>query len=134
MNIYNNQTVITLDEEQKVISFTKRRVKKECNHKQVTICEEKNTITCNDCNSELNPISWVIGHMDKINSAIQRANNKLAEVRTIQQKLEKKSSFMCKHCHSMNNIDFNRLPSKAAIARNLAVVKADGDEYRIEDQ
>lgn len=134
MNIYNNQTVITLDEEQKVISFTKRRVKKECNHKQVTISEDKNTITCNNCNSELNPISWVIGHMDKINSALQGVNNKLAEVRTIQQKLEKKCTFTCKSCHTINNIDFHRLPSKAAIARNLAVVEADGGEYRVEDQ
>ena len=133
MNPYDDQTEIVLDEDQKIISFTKRRVQKECVHNQVIINEDKNTITCKQCNHELNPIQWVIGHIRKINSGLRNANNKLAQARAIEEKLQKKSSFMCKHCHEPNTIDFHRLPSKAAIARKLSVIEHEGDEYRIED-
>lgn len=133
MKTRQEQTTIELDEDLKIISFTKRIVKIECVHRKVVIDEDKNTITCTDCKHELNPIQWVLGHLDKINSALGHANSKLAEVRVIEEKLQKKNSFMCKHCHEPNTIDFHRLPSKAAIARKLSVIEQEGDEYRIED-
>jgi len=105
-----------------VIQFARKRGKAECNHRDVNIDYFENEITCNDCNAKLNPVAWLALHVERINQAGQRVNTMLAEYKAIEEKLEKKNTFMCKHCHEANTIDFHRLPSKAAVKRNLELL------------
>lgn len=117
-----DEMVIDLYADENVIQFTKKHSKSECEHSRVNIDYFENEITCNDCNAKLNPVAWLALHVERINQAGRRVNAMLAEYKAIEEKLEKKNTFMCKHCHEANTIDFHRLPSKAAVKRNLELL------------
>lgn len=130
---YETVTKVTIDDDAKVIQFSKKHELKECHHKRVTILESSNTVVCDDCNAQLDPIHWFVDYLSRINSANNAVHERLAKAQVIEEKLQKKSTFMCKKCHEVNTIDFHRLPSAAAVKRRMAVIEQeDSDNYRVE--
>lgn len=123
---------IEINENDKVIKFSKKTQKKECNHSRVVIYTDANEIECKDCKAKLNPIWWISNKLERLNAVNARNNAMLSEYREIFKKLDAKRNFMCKHCHEVNEIDFKRLPSKAAVQRGMAVVDNDYDGWSIE--
>ena len=133
MNKYERVKQITIDDEAKVIQFRREYEEKKCDHRSVTIHEDEDTITCNECNAKLNPIKWITLHLSRINNALESARERLAKAEVIEEKLQKKNSFMCKYCHEPNTIDFHRLPSATAVKRKMAVIdQENSDNYRVE--
>ena len=106
---------IKINEDEKVIKFIRSFQKKECSHDRVTISVDDNEILCNDCNSKVNAIWWIAKHLKHLNDATRRNNEVLSEYRTIWKKLDDKRNFMCKKCHEVNEIDFHKMLSKAAV-------------------
>lgn len=133
----SNETPYTLDlnPEENVINFTRGfRKPRECQHYKIQISLEENELLCTDCNTRLNPIWWIKFYMERINRVSKRNTAILSESREIWAKLDKKRSFMCKHCHEPNDIDFKRLPSKAAIQRGISVIENESpDRVEIND-
>lgn len=133
MTRYERVNVIAIDDDAKVIQFRKEYQEKKCDHHSVTIREGEDTITCNQCDAVLNPIKWITLHLSRINNALESARERLAKAEVIEEKLQKKNSFMCKHCHEPNTIDFHRLPSATAVKRRMAVIDQDNsDNYQVE--
>ena len=122
---YKEDRTINIDTVENVIKFSRKSERGTCEHKNIRISAEENEVLCTDCNVRLNPVWWIEKHLNYLNRATQRNNSVLAEAREIYKKLEKKNSFMCKHCHEVNLIDFKKLPSKAAITRGISVVEQD---------
>lgn len=121
----NEKHDIEINEDEKVIKFTRRFERTECSHNRVSISEDDNEILCKDCNAKLNPIWWISKHLKHLNAANRRNNEVLAEYRTIWKKLDDKRNFMCKKCHEVNEIDFHKMLSKAAVTRGIKVVEND---------
>lgn len=110
--------------DENVINFKRKSWKpRECEHFKIEVSLERNEVLCTDCNTRLNPVWWIKYYMQRINRVSKRNTEILSESREIWAKLDKKRSFMCKHCHEPNEIDFKRLPSKAAIQRGISVIE-----------
>ena len=122
---YKEDHTINIDTVENVIKFSRKSERGTCEHKNIQISAEEDEVLCTDCNVRLNPVWWIEKHLNYLNRATQRNNSVLAEAREIYKKLEKKNSFMCKHCHEVNVIEFKKLPSKAAITRGICVVEQD---------
>ena len=117
---YKEDHTINIDTVENVIKFSRKSERGTCEHKNIQISAEENEVLCTDCNVRLNPVWWIQKHLKHLNRATERNNSVLSEAREIYKKLENKNSFMCKHCHEVNLIDFKKLPSKAAShARNI---------------
>ncbi|MFX6163642.1 hypothetical protein ABTF41_16620 [Acinetobacter baumannii] len=132
MSHFHDVQTIQVDKDKQVIQFTRKREISECDHGHIQISEEDSEVLCTDCNTKLNPVLWIAKYLDQLNQVTQRNNRMLAEVREIQAKLEKKNKFMCKHCHEVNTIDFNKLPSQAAVVRGMAVIDQEFDGMKVE--
>lgn len=130
MKSYGKKQTVTIEDN--LVKFRSSIEKVECKHRKISISEEDSEVLCEECNTKLNPVSWICKHLDTLNAISDRNNRMLAEYREIVKKLEKKSSFMCKSCHEVNKIDFTSLPSKAAVERGMSVVDADFDGVKIE--
>ena len=122
---YKEDHTISINTSENVIKFSRKSGRGTCEHKNIQISAEENEVLCTDCNVRLNPIWWIQKHLKHLNRATERNNSVLSEAREIYKKLEKKNSFMCKHCHEVNLIDFKKLPSKSAITRGISVVEQD---------
>ncbi len=85
-----------------------------------------------DCKTKLNPVHWIVKYLRQLNHVTDRNNRMLAEVRVIQSKLEKKNKFMCTKCHEVNEIDFKKLPSQAAITRGMSLIEQEFDGMKVE--
>lgn len=125
---YKSSTTISLDTDNQIIQFKKNYSEKRCNHRQVKFFEDASEIHCVDCGEKLNPVLWIMEHIKFVNQASRRNNARLAEWQAIEKKLESKCNFMCTHCKEVNTIDFKRLPSKAAVTRNLKVIEEERNE------
>lgn len=132
MSISREDHTISIDNEENVIKFTRKVESNTCEHNHIQISAEENEVLCTDCNVRLNPIWWIQKHLKHMNQVSRRNNRVLAEYREIYKKLEKKNSFMCKHCLEVNLIDFKKLPSQAAITRGIAVVEQDYQGMTVE--
>ncbi len=132
MNRFQEKHLIQIDEEQQVIKFIRKRELIECDHKHIQISEGESEVLCIDCNTKLNPVHWIATYLRQLNQVTDRNNRMLAEVRVIQSKLEKKNKFMCTRCHEVNEIDFKKLPSQAAITRGIAVIEQEFDGMQVE--
>ena len=122
---YKEDHTISINTQENVIKFSRKFGRSTCEHKNIQISAEEDEVLCTDCNVRLNPVWWIQKHLNHLNRAAQRNNSVLSEAREIYKKLEKKNSFMCKHCHEVNLIDFKKRPSKAAITRGMSVVEQD---------
>ena len=122
---YKEDHTISINTSENVIKFSRKSERGTCEHKNIQISAEENEVLCTDCNVRLNPVWWIQKHLKHLNRATERNNSVLSEAREIYKKLENKNSFMCKHCHEVNLIDFKKLPSKAAITRGISVVEQD---------
>ena len=122
---YKEDHTINIDTVENVIKFSRKSERGTCEHKNIHISAEEDEVLCTDCNVRLNPVWWIQKHLKHLNRATERNNSVLSEAREIYKKLENKNSFMCKHCHEVNLIDFKKLPSKAAITRGISVVEQD---------
>ena len=122
---YKEDHTINIDTVENVIKFSRKSERGTCEHKNIQISAEEDEVLCTDCNVRLNPVWWIQKHLKHLNRATERNNSVLSEAREIYKKLEKKNSFMCKHCHEVNLIDFKKLPSKEAITRGISVVEQD---------
>ena len=98
---YKEDHTINIDTVENVIKFSRKSERGTCEHKNIQISAEEDEVLCTDCNVRLNPVWWIQKYLKHINS------------------------FMCKHCHEVNLIDFKKLPSKAAITRGMSVVEQD---------
>ncbi len=125
MRFHKEDQMISINTEENVIKFSRKFERNTCDHKNIQISAEENEVLCTDCNVRLNPVWWIEKHLKYLNQATERNNRVLSEAREIYKKLEKKNSFMCKHCHEVNLIDFKKLPSQAAITRGMSVVEHD---------
>lgn len=125
MRFHKEDQMISINTEENVIKFSRKFERNACDHKNIQISAEENEVLCTDCNVRLNPVWWIEKHLKYLNQAAERNNRVLSEAREIYKKLEKKNSFMCKHCHEVNLIDFKKLPSQAAITRGMSVVEHD---------
>lgn len=125
MRFHKEDQMISINTEENVINFSRKFERNACDHKNIQISAEENEVLCTDCNVRLNPVWWIEKHLKYLNQATERNNRVLSEAREIYKKLEKKNSFMCKHCHEVNLIDFKKLPSQAAITRGMSVVEHD---------
>ncbi|WP_336964087.1 hypothetical protein [Acinetobacter pittii] len=132
MNRFVDKQLIQIDEEQQVIKFTRKRELIDCDHKNIQVSEEERELLCIDCNTKLNPILWIAKYLRQLNQVTDRNNRLLAEVRVIQAKLEKKNKFMCTRCHEVNEIDFKKLPSQAAVTRGMSVIEKEFDGMKVE--
>lgn len=132
MNRFQNKQLIQIDEVQQIIKFTPKRELRKCDHKHIQISEEESEILCIDCKTKLNPVDWIGKYLRQLNQVTDRNNRMLAEVRVIQAKLEKKNKFMCKRCHEVNEIDFKKLPSQAAVTRGMSVIEKEFDGMKVE--
>ncbi|MDX8161826.1 hypothetical protein [Acinetobacter pittii] len=132
MNHFQDKQLIQIDEEQQVIKFTPKRELRKCDHKHIQISEEESEVLCIDCNAKLNPVKWIAKYLLQLNQVTNRNNRMLAEVRVIQAKLEKKNKFMCKFCHEVNDIDFKKLPSQAAVTRGMSVIEKEFNGIKVE--
>lgn len=126
---YKEKHHIEINEDEKVIKFTRFVEKVECQHINVVICTDESEIICKKCNAKLNPVHWIAKHLKTLNMANRRNNEVLSEYREIWKKLDSKRNFMCKKCHEVNEIDFKKLPSKAAVQRGIIVVENDYDGF-----
>ena len=120
---YKEDHTINIDTVENVIKFSRKSERGTCEHKNIQISAEENEVLCTDCNVRLNPIWWIEKYLKHINSATERNNRVLAEAREIYKKLEKKNSFLCLHCHEVNQIDFKRIISKASVTRGISIVE-----------
>ena len=105
---YKEDHTINIDTVENVIKFSRKSERGTCEHKNIQISAEENEVLCTDCNVRLNPVWWIQKHLKHLNRATERNNSVLSEAREIYKKLEKKNSFMCKHCHEVNLIDFKK--------------------------
>ena len=129
---YKQVHEIEINEDEKVIKFTKTHRKTECEHSRVIISTELNEIECKDCQAKINPVWWISNKLEWLNAVNGRNNAILSEYREIFKKLESKKNFACKNCHEVNAIDFKSLPSKAAVQRGMSVVSDDYPGWRVE--
>lgn len=132
MNRYRESHTISMNEDEKVIKFTRKFERSSCEHKHIEVSVEENEVLCTDCNVRLNPIWWIEKYLKHINSATERNNRVLAEAREIYKKLEKKNSFLCLHCHEVNQIDFKRIISKASVTRGISIVESEHSGTTVE--
>ncbi|MGL2936381.1 hypothetical protein [Acinetobacter baumannii] len=132
MSHFHDVQTIQVDKDKQVIQFTRKREISECDHGHIQISEEDSEVLCTDCNTKLNPVLWIAKYLKDLNQVTQRNNRMLAEVRVIQAKLQNKNKFMCKHCHEVNEIDFKKLPSQAAVVRGMAVIDQEFDGMKVE--
>jgi hypothetical protein len=132
MSHFQDVQSINIHNEQQVIQFTRKREINACDHGHIQISEEDSEVLCTDCNTKLNPVLWIAKYLTDLNRVNQRNNRMLAEVRVIQAKLEKKNKFMCKHCHEVNEIDFKKLPSQAAVTRGMTVIEEEFEGMKVE--
>lgn len=132
MNRFQDKQLVQIDEEKQIIKFTRKRELIECVHQHIQISEEECEVLCIDCKTKLNPVHWIAKYLRQLNQVTDRNNRMLAEVRVIQSKLEKKNKFMCTRCHEVNEIDFKKLPSQAAITRGMAVIEQEFDGMQVE--
>ena len=129
---YKQVHEIEINEDEKVIKFTKTHRKTECEHSRVIISTELNEIECKDCQAKINPVWWISNKLERLNAVNDRNNAILSEYREIFKKLDSKRNFMCKKCHEVNEIDFKKLPSKAAVQRGISVVESDYKGWSVE--
>ena len=122
---YKEDHTINIDTVENVIKFSRKSERGTCEHKNIQISAEENEVLCTDCNVRLNPVWWIQKYLKHINAATERNNRALAEAREIYKKLEKKNSFLCLHCHEVNQIDFKRIISKASVTRGISIVEND---------
>ena len=132
MTHFQDVQSIHIDNAQQVIQFTRKREITVCNHGHIQISEEDSEVLCTDCNTKLNPVLWIAKYLKDLNQVTQRNNRMLAEVRVIQTKLQNKNKFMCKHCHEVNEIDFKKLPSQAAVTRGMSVIDQEFEGMKVE--
>lgn len=123
---------VSIDTDDNIIKFAKEYPIKKCKHKNVYISVEKNVLHCKDCKEDINPIFWIKSHLHLLNSADQRNKEMLAEAQIIQEKLNKTSVYLCKHCHQDNEIDFKRLLSKNAILRRMETIDNEVGGYQVQ--
>ena len=122
---YKEDHTISINTSENVIKFSRKSERGTCEHKNIQISAEEDEVLCTDCNVRLNPVWWIEKHLNYLNRATQRNNSVLAEAREIYKKLEKKNSFLCLHCHEVNQIDFKRIISKASVTRGISIVEND---------
>lgn len=125
MSFYKESHTISINDDEKVIKFARKFERSACEHKHIEVSAEENEVLCTDCNVRLNPVWWIQKYLKHINAATERNNRALAEAREIYKKLEKKNSFLCLHCHEVNQIDFKRIIRKASVTRGISIVEND---------
>ena len=77
-----------------------RQFSEKCRHMKMTVSETKNTIECDDCGAQLNPI-WVLGRYASEESLLY---DRIARSRELSKKLDKRMRTKCDHCGEMTNI------------------------------
>ncbi|WP_394651383.1 hypothetical protein [uncultured Acinetobacter sp.] len=132
MSYYEEKHTISVNDQDQLIKFERKYDRPVCHHKNIQISEQDSEVLCTDCNTKLNPVHWIAKHLKQLNQVTARNNRMLSEAREIQNKLEKKNKFMCKHCHEVNVIDFKKLPSQAAVERGMEVITTEFDGFAVE--
>lgn len=111
------QVEVSINPEDKVIKFKKRMDLEKCKHWSIKISVKENTVHCNDCNTDLNPVWWIHHHLDSLNSLNIRNRELLAQKKVIDEKFKHRRYYVCEHCNEPNMIDFSRLTSDSAIEK-----------------
>lgn len=123
---------IKINQDEKVIKFSRSVKKAECGHLNIEISEDDSELLCLDCNTKLNPIAWIANHLEEVNSMGLRNSRILAEARIIEDKLEGRGDFECSHCKKMNSVDWTSLPERAAVIRGMKLIDSEFDGHRVE--
>lgn len=103
-----------------------------CSHLRVEISVSESEVLCKDCNVRLNPVWFISNHLTYLNEISKRNTRLLAKKLAIEDVLKKKAKFMCEHCHEVNTIHFERLPSAKAIERKMALIDAEDEGGKIQ--
>lgn len=114
-----------------LVMFRKSRFDpvKECEHLHVLISKTLLNITCKDCKKELNPVVWAHSHLDRMARWHERINNKIAELKAIEDRLEKKGTYACKKCGEMNTVDLRNIVSTRAVNAHIKVIEAEDNAF-----
>lgn len=97
------EPISTLPEPTKVISLTAVRNKYrpgKCQHKNMTVDEDLNEVTCDDCDAKLNPVA-VLMRFATEESRWQREGERLRE---LHKELDARVRCKCQHCGQMTRI------------------------------
>lgn len=119
MLTHDEETHISIDPENKVIKFERRLQRNDCKHLTISISVQENTVHCNDCDKDLNPVWWIKHHLEELNSLIARNSQLLAQRKIIDEKFKSRRYYVCEHCNESNMIDFSRLTSASSIKKQL---------------
>lgn len=95
--------ISTLPEPAKVISLKIARDKyrpDKCRHRHMTVDEELNTVQCDDCGAQLNPVAVLMRFATEESSWTQQANS----LRELHKKLDARVRCKCQHCGQMTRI------------------------------
>lgn len=123
---------VNIDTDENIIKFQREYPEKTCKHYHIYVSIERNDLLCKDCNARLNPIFWIKEHMKLLNEVSRRNTTILAEAQVIQEKIEKKGTYVCMHCLEANEVDFKRLPSKKAIERRMSLIHEEITGYKVQ--
>lgn len=72
-----------------------------CQHKHMTVDEDLNEVTCDDCGAKLNPVAVLL----RFESEESRWANEWERLRELHKKLDSRVRCKCQHCGLMTRIN-----------------------------
>jgi len=97
------EPISTLPEETKIVSLTDARRTyrpEKCSHKYMTVDEELNEVTCDDCGAKLNPVGMLLRFAHEESRWMQER----VRLMELHKQLDTRVRCKCQHCGKMTKI------------------------------